>query len=109
MEKTICIAYTVSYRDGVARSPSQTFFQTLGEYDGVIFALGVSGKWAKAVSLLDEIEADGLVADEKVYTEVFLACGKVRICNGALCMRGVPYLRRRLFWHTPRCATRHKC
>lgn len=42
--------------------------------------MGVSGKWKKAVSLLDDIEARGLVPDEGVYAEVVVACGKVRNC-----------------------------
>lgn len=52
--------------------------QSLGAYEGAIFALGVSGKWEKAVSLLDDIETRGLVPDEGVYAEVVVACGKVR-------------------------------
>lgn len=57
--------------------------QSLGVYEGAIFALGVSGKWEKAVSLLDDIEAIGLVPDEGVYAEVVVACGKVRRLDAA--------------------------
>ena len=60
-------------------TPPYALTQSLGAYEGAIFALGVSGKWEKAVSLLDDIEARGLVPDEDVYAEVVVTCGKVRI------------------------------
>lgn len=62
----------------VLLSPPCAPAQSLGAYEGAIFALGVSGKWEKAVSLLDDIETRGLVPDEGVYAEVVVACGKVR-------------------------------
>ena len=62
----------------VLLSPPCAPAQSLGVYEGAIFALGVSGKWEKAMSLLDDIETRGLVPDEGVYAEVVVACGKVR-------------------------------
>lgn len=52
--------------------------QSLGAYERAMLALAVSGRHAKAVLLLSDVEAAGLVVHEEIYGEIIRACGKVR-------------------------------
>lgn len=58
--------------------PYYGFAQSLGAYETAILALSMGGRHAKAVLLLGDVEAAGLVLREEVYGEVIRACCKVR-------------------------------
>lgn len=50
----------------------------MGAYERAILAQAASGRHTKAVLLLGDVEAAGLVLREEVYGEIIRACGKVR-------------------------------
>lgn len=58
--------------------PNHGLAQSLGAYERAILTLAESGRQTKAVLLLGDAEAAGLVLREEIYGEIIRACGKVR-------------------------------